>query len=89
MDFWNDYIVIGIMAVCLCVGYIIRNLIPSDKINKFIPLIMGILGIFLNFWFNNWNFTPSILLGGLISGLASTGGYETVKNLIKNFNNKN
>ena len=33
-----------IVGICVCVGYIIKHLIPSDKINRFIPLIVGVLG---------------------------------------------
>lgn len=36
----------------------------------------------LNTWMN-MNFTPEILLGGMVSGLASTGLYETFKNFLK------
>jgi hypothetical protein len=49
--------------------------------NKYIPLIMGILGTVLNVWLNAWNFTPEILLGGLASGLAATGAFELVRNI--------
>ena len=43
---------------------------------------MGVAGIILNVWINGWIFTPEILLGGLASGLASTGTYEMVKNIM-------
>ena len=43
---------------------------------------MGLLGIALNVWVNAFTFTPEVLLGGLFSGLASTGLYELFKNLI-------
>lgn len=43
---------------------------------------MAVLGIALNTWMN-MNFTPEILLGGMVSGLASTGLYETFKNFLK------
>lgn len=82
MEFLNDYLVLIVMGVCLCVGYIIKNVIPSDKINKYIPLIMGILGVGVNTWLNAFSFTPEILLGGLASGLASTGTYELFKQFI-------
>lgn len=81
----SQYIVIVVMAICLCVGYIIKHVIPGDTINRFIPLIMGALGVLLNVWFAGWLFTPEILLGGLVSGLASTGGYELVTQLIDKF----
>lgn len=70
-----------VVAICCCVGYILKNVVTTKKINKFIPLIMGILGVILNIWVN-FDFTPEILLGGLVSGLASTGMHQIIKNLI-------
>lgn len=77
----KEYLVIIVLGICLCVGYILKNLIPTDKINRFIPLIMGVLGVLLNIWIS-WGVTPEIILGGLISGLASTGLYEAFRNMI-------
>lgn len=77
----SGYIVLVVLGICLCVGYILRNLVPTDKVNKYIPLIMGVLGVGLNIWIS-WAVTPEIVLGGLVSGLASTGLYETFKNMI-------
>ena len=82
VTFMQDYIVLVVLGICLCVGYIVKNLIPTDKINKFIPLIVGVLGIVLNSWLNAWTLTPEILLGGMASGLASTGMYEMFSNMI-------
>lgn len=76
MDFLNDYMVIVVIGICLCVGFVIKNYIPTDKVNKFIPLIMATLGILINVWTNGYAFTPEILLGGMISGLASTGMHQ-------------
>lgn len=83
MDFLNDYVVAVVMAVCLCVGYILKNIVPTEKIDKYIPLIMGVLGVVINLWANGFTFTPDVLLGGLASGLASTGMYEAFHQFIK------
>lgn len=83
MDFLNDYLVLIVMGICLCVGFVVKELIPSDKVNRFIPLIMAVLGTFLNVWLNGFAFTPEILLGGMASGLASTGLYEAFAQFIK------
>ena len=85
MEFLNDYIVLLVVGICLCVGYVFKNLIPTDKVNKFIPLIVASLGVLLNVWVNGFAFTPEILLGGLVSGLASTGLYEMFRNFIEKF----
>jgi glucose-6-phosphate-specific signal transduction histidine kinase len=83
MEFLQDYIVLIVLGICLCVGFIVKNLIATDKVNKFIPLIVGVLGVVLNAWVNGWQFSPEILLGGLLSGLASTGMYELFRNFIE------
>ena len=81
MENLQDYIVIIPTLVCLCIGYILKHVVPIKTINRFIPLIMGAVGILMNMWLN-WSITPAILLGGLLSGLASTGMYETLRNFI-------
>ncbi len=81
MDFLKDFVVLVIVGVCLCVGYILKNIVPTDKINRFIPLIMGVLGTLLNIWIN-FGISPEIILSGMFSGLASTGMYEAFKQFI-------
>lgn len=81
MELLSEYVVMVVMAICLAIGYIIKHsikVIPND----YIPVIMGVLGIVLNWWVSDFSMTPTILLGGLSSGLASTGAFELVKNLI-------
>ena len=82
IEFLQDYIVLIVVGICLCIGYILKNVVTTEKVNRFIPLEMGLLGIALNVWVNAFTFTPEVLLGGLFSGLASTGLYELFKNLI-------
>lgn len=82
ITFFNDYVVLVVLGICLCVGYILKHAVPTKKINKFIPLLVGVLGVILNVWLNDWAFTPEILLGGLASGLASTGLHQAFTNLI-------
>ena len=43
---------------------------------------MGLLGLVLNIWLSNWQISGEIVLGGLFSGLASTGLHQAFKNLI-------
>jgi hypothetical protein len=82
MEFLNDYLVLVVVGICLCVGYVMKNLIPSEKVNRFIPLAMMLLGILINLWVNGFAFTPEILLGGMASGLASTGMHQLFKQFI-------
>ena len=83
MGFLNEFFELVVVGICLCLGYIIKNLIPTDKINKFIPLIMGVTGVLINLWVNSFTPTPQIILTGLVSGLASTGMYEMFAQFIK------
>ena len=78
----TEFIIPIICIACLCVGYILKNLVPGDAINRFIPLIVGILGILLNVW-NFGIITLEIVVTGAVSGLASTGLYEVFKQLIE------
>lgn len=82
LGFLAAYAIPVILGICLCCGYILKNIVKTDKINAFIPLIMGVLGVVINVWIN-FAFTPEILLGGLISGLASTGLHQVFKQLIE------
>ena len=80
MEILAKYVVVVVLAICLCLGYVIKHSIPFIP-NKFIPLIMAVIGTILNVWISGWQFTPEILLGGLASGLASTGTYEMIRNI--------
>lgn len=82
MEVLSNYVVAITMAICLAIGYLIKhslNCIP----NKYIPLILAIIGIGVNVWVNQ-TFTPEILLGGIASGLAATGAFEAVRNITNN-----
>lgn len=85
MEFMNDYLVLVVLGICLCIGYIIKYVVPNKKVNQYIPMIVGVLGVVLNVWVNGFAISPEILLGGLISGLASTGMYEALRNFIEKF----
>ena len=80
ITFLNDYVVLVVVGICLCIGYVLKNSFPSIK-NKYIPLIMVTIGIILNIWINR-SITPDILLAGMISGLSSTGLHQAFKNII-------
>ena len=82
MGFLNDYLVLVVVGICLCVGYILKNLVPGNGINRYIPLIVGVLGVVINLWLCAWSVTPQTVLAGLVSGLSSTGMYEALRNFI-------
>lgn len=83
MEFLNEYSIPVIVGICLCVGFILKNLVTTDKINKFIPLIVAVIGVIVNAWLNTWMVTPEILLSGMFSGLASTGMHQLFKQFIE------
>ena len=83
MEFLNEYSVPDIVGICLCIGFILKNLVATDKINKFIPLIVAVIGVVVNAWLNAWTVTPEILLSGMFSGLASTGMHQLFKQFIE------
>lgn len=80
LSFISDYMVIIVLGICLCIGYVLKTSVPQLD-NKYIPLIMAVLGVVINVWIN-MSFSPQILLGGLFSGLASTGLHQAFKQLI-------
>ena len=88
MEFLNDYLVLVVVGVCLCVGFVLKHTVPSEKVDRFIPLVVALLGVGLNVWVNR-AFTPEILLGGMFSGLASTGMHQLFKQLINRDANAN
>lgn len=78
----SQYLSIVVVGICLCVGYIIKNSLDFIP-NKYIPLIMGVLGLVINILINlSTGISAEVVLGGLFSGLASTGLYEMFRNLI-------
>ena len=81
LTFLSKYAIPVIVGICLCLGFIIKYAIKTDKVNRFIPLIMGVLGVGIAIWIEK-SVTPEIVLKGLFSGLASTGLYEAFRNII-------
>ena len=82
LGFLSEYAVPLIVGICLCVGYILKHLVTTEAVDKYIPLIMGALGVVLNVWISQ-SFTAEILLAGLFSGLASTGLHQVFAQLVK------
>ena len=70
-----------ILGICLAMGYALKNAFEKFP-NKFIPLTAMCIGMILAIVLNLHNITAEIILGGMISGLASTGLHELLRNLI-------
>lgn len=79
---FTEYISVLTLVICMCVGYVVKNVIPNETVNRFIPLIAATLGVAINVWVA-MDFTPQVIAAGLVSGLASTGTYELVDQITK------
>lgn len=89
-EFYNyiiQYAVFPIALICFGIGYVIKHYITKLP-NKFIPLILAILGIILNLAFNGFQFTFEVIITGAASGLVATGSFEAVRNLMDKNKNK-
>lgn len=86
--FVQQYAVFPIALICYFIGYIIKHFVPKMP-NKYIPLILAIVGVLLNLAFNNFTFTVQILVTGAASGLVATGSFEMIRNLIDKEKEKN
>ncbi len=82
LGFLADFMIPVIVGICLCVGYVIKKWV-KDMDNRYIPTVCALLGVVLAVWINAWNISPSIILSGLFSGLASTGLHQLFKQYIE------
>lgn len=80
IKFLLTYINPLVMGICLCVGFAFKTAFAKFP-NKYIPLAMLILGLVLACLAAE-DFTMPVVLSGMISGLASTGCYELLKNML-------
>lgn len=72
-----------ILGICLLVGYVLKTAFDWFP-NKYIPLMALSIGTILAIIINlQSGINAQIILGGMTSGLASTGLYEMLRNLLK------
>ena len=84
LDFLLGYINLVTLGICLCVGFALKSARLFQRLgNQYIPLIMLILGTVVNVMINWPQAGSQVILGGMISGLASTGLYEMLRNMLK------
>ena len=76
----SNFIIVLPCAAALIIGFLVKHAIPAIP-NRFIPLICAVIGLGVNIWVN-MSFSPEILVTGLVSGVAATGMFEMVRNLI-------
>ena len=82
LGFLMEYVNLVVLGICLCIGYVIKTSLDFIP-NKYIPAIMLLLGMLINAVINWQHISMMVILGGMISGLASTGLYEAFRNLIE------
>lgn len=80
LTFLSNYFVPVIIGICLCLGYGIKQV--TFVANKWIPIILMVVGLLLNVWLQR-GISPEIILSGMLSGLASTGLHQAFKQLIE------
>ena len=79
LSFLTELIDPTILGICLLIGYVLKN--AFDKFpNKYIPLAALCLGTILGIIANGVSLGN--ILSGMTSGLASTGMYEMLRNLL-------
>ena len=81
MEMLNNYLVPVIVALCLIVGYIIKHWI-KDADNKIIPTVVTVVGVVAAVAMNWGSITTEVIVGGALSGLASTGLHQLFKQWI-------
>ena len=76
----TEYFVPIVAAVCLIIGYLIKTCTPIT--NKYIPLILVIVGVAANI-FNIGTFNLTVFIGGAFTGLAATGLHSAFRHLVE------
>ena len=82
MELFGNYIIPVIVGICLVAGYLVKNFTGAD--NRIIPAMVTVLGVALAVWMNWPGITPEVTLGGAVSGLASTGMHQMLRQWIEN-----
>lgn len=79
MEFITAYFIPVVLLAGLIVGYIMKNFLPTD--NKWIPLVLALLGAVLGCVANKTVDLNSIVAGAM-SGLAAVGLHQAFKQFI-------
>lgn len=83
LAFLLDYVDLVTLGICLCIGFALKYAKLFDKFgNQYIPLSMLVLGTAISVAIHWGSINATVILGGMVSGLASTGLYEMVRNLL-------
>ena len=80
-DFITEYYIPIVVVACLIVGYIVKTSLDFIP-NKYIPLILAVLGGVLGCVSNTYISLETIVYGAF-SGLASTGLHQAFTRIIE------
>jgi hypothetical protein len=83
MEFLNAYVIPEILVLCLLLGFIIKLWI-KDVDNRWIPTIVAVVGAGTAVLMNLGAVTIDVIVGGAVSGLASTGLHQMFKQWMDN-----
>lgn len=85
LTFLWEYVDLVNLGICLCVGFSLKYAKLFERFgNQYIPLAMLTLGCVIGILTHLDGLSAAVILGGMISGLASTGLYEMMRNLTGN-----
>lgn len=84
LTFLMEFIEPITLGICLCIGFALKYAKIFEKFgNHYIPLTMLVLGCVITTVTHIGSINAAVILSGMISGLASTGLYEMLRNLLK------
>mgnify|MGYP002510207197 FL=1 len=82
LSYLFEYVNLLTLGICLCVGFALKTAFAWFP-NKYIPLAALTMGCIINILISlETGINEMVVLGGMISGLASTGLYEMLRNLL-------
>ena len=84
LEFLQELYVPIVMAICLCVGYILKHWM-EDLNNRVIPTVLAVLGAVCA-CVHVGNVSLELIAAGAITGLASTGVHQVFKQWIEKGN---
>ena len=79
IDILDGLIIPIITAACMCVGYVMKQWLPTD--NKYIPTALFIIGAISGALVFGLNYEG--VVKGMVSGLAAVGLHQAFKQYLK------
>lgn len=80
MEQLNQFIQPTALVICLCVGYVLKNTKPFEKLaNDYIPLVETVLGavcVVSGSLLQNQAITLELIATGFMTGIASVGLHQ-------------